>query len=260
MNRPIQPLLNRIAWWSLGPLLVLGIWALLSGTGVLEARTIASPARTWRAFTVLVADGSFARNVGISLARAIVGLAYGTVVGVVLALLAGAGRIGRSLVDGPMQILRALPILALQPLAILWFGIGESFKIFLIALAVSLPIYLNTLAALEGVENRYLELARSLKLSRGTLIRRVLLPGALPGFLTGLRYASAVALLVLVVGEQVNATGGIGFLMNRAIMSARTDIILVGLVTYGVLGLLSDGLLRALERRLLAWRPPASRP
>jgi sulfonate transport system permease protein len=249
---------TKTARWALGPALILAAWQLAASAGWLDPDTIASPAATWQSWLDMLRDGSFADALAASLTRVAIGLMIGVIAGLTLAIVAASSWLGQSLVDGPMQILRALPILALQPLALLWFGIGEGFKIFLIAFAASIPIYLNTLAAIHGVERRFMELAEVLELSRLRVLGRIILPGALPGFLTGLRYATAVALLVLVVGEQVNATSGLGYLMNRAILSARTDVILVGLVTYGVLGLLSDVMLRALEGALLQWRKPVT--
>ena len=158
-----------------------------------------------------------------------------------------------------MQIKRAIPNLALIPLAIIWLGIGEGMKVTIIALGVMVPIYINTHAALRGIDNRYVELAETVGLSRGAFIRRVVLPGALPGFFVGLRLAVTFAWTALVVVEQVNATEGIGFLMTQARTYGQTDIVLVGLVVYGILGLTSDTAVRAIERRALSWRQSLAR-
>jgi sulfonate transport system permease protein len=153
-----------------------------------------------------------------------------------------------------MQIFRALPILALIPLAIVWWGIGETPKVALIALGVVFPVYINTFAAIRSVDARLIESARSLGLGRLGLVRHVILPGALPGFFVGLRFALAVSWLVLVVSEQINANSGLGYLMMNAQQFLRTDIIVVGLLIYGTLGLLSDLFVRFLERTMLQWR------
>ena len=164
-------------------------------------------------------------------------------------------RAGEDAVDAPLQMVRTLPHLALVPLFILWFGIGETPKIALVALGSLFPIYLNLVAAIRGVDPKLIEAGRTLGLSRVEMIRHVILPGALPGFLVGLRYAVGVAWLSLVVGEQINADSGIGYMMMDARDFLRTDIILVGLVTYALLGLLGDQGVRLIERRALAWRP-----
>jgi sulfonate transport system permease protein len=238
----------------LGPVWVLGLWVALSATGMLNSRTLASPATVWAAGWHLVVDGELQHNLWVSLHRVAFGLVIGLIVGVVLAVTAGLFRLGEDLIDGPMQIFRGLPILALIPLAIVWWGIGERPKVALIALGVVFPIYINTFAAIRSVDARLVESARTLGLGRLGLIRHVILPGALPGFFVGLRFALAVAWLVLVVSEQINANSGLGYLMMNAQQFLRTDIIVVGLLLYGTLGLLSDLLVRALERTTLQWR------
>ncbi|GAA3751211.1 hypothetical protein GCM10023082_53950 [Streptomyces tremellae] len=163
-------------------------------------------------------------------------------------------RIGEYLVDGPLQIKRAIPSLALLPLLILWLGIGEAMKVTVIALGVAVSMYVNAHAALTSIDGRYLELARVLRLSRGRYLRAVVLPGALPGFFTGLRLGVTSSWLGLVVVEQINATSGIGYMMFQAQQYAQSDVIIVGLVVYGVLGYASDAAVRAAERRALSWR------
>ena len=191
----------------------------------------------------------------ISLVRAVSGLAIAIVVGTTLALLAGLSRLGEDAIDGPMQMLRTMPALALVPLFILWFGIGETPKIVLVALGAVFPIYLNLFKGIRTVDPKLLEMARTLGLSRTQTIRHVVLPGALPDFLVGLRFSVGISWLMLVVAEQVNANSGIGHMMMDAQDFLRTDIILVGLVIYAGLGLISDQIVRTLERVMLVWRP-----
>ena len=237
-----------------GPLLLLVAWTLGSATGLIEPQTLSAP---WTVVTTsgeLVADGRLQSNLLTSVQRAMIALVLGVVVGVVLALIAGLTRAGEAVIDGPVQIKRAVPTLALIPLAIIWFGIGEEMKIIVIALSVLVPIYINTHAALRGVDARYVELAESVRLSRAAFVRRVALPGALPGFFVGLRLAVTVSWTALVVVEQVNATSGIGYLMTQARTYGQTEIIVVGLVIYAVFGFVSDLAVRAIERRTLSWR------
>jgi len=237
-----------------GPLLLLVAWTLGSATGLIEPQTLSAP---WTVVTTsgeLVADGRLQSNLLTSVQRAMIALVLGVVVGVVLALIAGLTRAGEAIIDGPVQIKRAVPTLALIPLAIIWFGIGEEMKIIVIALSVLVPIYINTHAALRGVDARYVELAESVRLSRAAFVRRVALPGALPGFFVGLRLAVTVSWTALVVVEQVNATSGIGYLMTQARTYGQTEIIVVGLVIYAVFGFVSDLAVRAIERRTLSWR------
>ncbi|HET6737506.1 MAG TPA: ABC transporter permease, partial [Kribbella sp.] len=238
----------------LGPVVLLAIWSVGSATGWLDPRVLSAP---WTVVTTagdLIADGRLQSNLWTSTERAFIGLGLGIVLGVALALLSGLSRVGEALLDGPIQIKRAIPSLALLPLLILWLGIGESMKIVTILLGVFVPIYIHTHNGLRTIDSRYVELAQTVGLSQWDFIRRVVLPGALPGFLLGLRFAVTGAWLSLVVVEQINSTSGIGYMMELARTYGQTDIIIVGLVLYGVLGLLSDGAVRLIQRRALSWR------
>jgi sulfonate transport system permease protein len=182
------------------------------------------------------------------------GLAIGVAAGLICALIAGLTALGEALVDGLVQTKRAIPTLALIPLGIVWLGIGDAMKVALIATSVFIPIYINTHAGLRGIDFRYVELAQSLGLRHWEFLRRVVLPGALPGFLIGLRLAVTMCWTSLVVLEQINATNGIGYLMNRARDYGQTDVMVVGLAVYAALGLISDSAVRLLERRALSYR------
>nr|WP_236071930.1 ABC transporter permease subunit [Streptomyces polyasparticus] len=238
-----------------GPLLLLAVWQLLSATGTLPPEILASPGTIAGVARDLLADGSLTGAMGVSVQRVAVGLLFGAVIGITLALLSGLFRIGEDLVDAGMQMLRTVPFVGLIPLFIIWFGIGEAPKIAIITLGVVFPLYLNAYAGIRGVDSQLIEAGQSLGLSRRGLVRHVVLPGALPGALTGLRYSLGVAWLALVFAEQVNADAGIGFLMMQARDFLRTDVIVVCLVVYAFLGLLADLAVRLLERLLLHWRP-----
>lgn len=249
----------RSGRWT-SPLLLLVVWELGARTGLIPQRILAAPSTVASTFAELVSSGELAGNLAVSLARALAGLSIGLVVGVILALAAGLSRAAETAIDPLMQLKRTLPVLALTPLFIVWFGIGETPKIALIAVATVFPIYMNLFSAIRAVDARLIEAGRSFGLSQAELIRHVILPGALPGFLVGLRYALGVALLVLVVAEQINASAGLGHLINNARDFMRTDIIVVCLVIYASLGLAGDQLVRALEARALAWRPTFLKP
>jgi sulfonate transport system permease protein len=222
---------------------------------VLPSDVLASPGRIARVAGDMVADGSLPAAMATSLQRVAAGLALGLVVGTGLALVSGLFRIGEDLVDAPVQMLRTVPFVGLIPLFIIWFGIGEAPKVAIITLGVTFPLYLNVYAGIRGVDAQLIEAGESLGLSRRGLVRHVVLPGALPGAMTGLRYSLGIAWLALVFAEQVNADSGIGFLMVQARDFLRTDVIVVCLVVYAFLGLLADFIVRSLERLLLQWRP-----
>ncbi|MFF2847958.1 ABC transporter permease [Streptomyces sp. NPDC058001] len=249
---------TRVPRWlrrTSGPVVLLALWQLLSVTDVLTSDVLASPGTIARVAGDLISDGSLPHAMAVSLQRVAVGLVLGTAVGTALALVSGLFRIGEDLVDASVQMLRTVPFVGLIPLFIIWFGIGEAPKIAIITLGVSFPLYLNVYAGIRGVDAQLIEAGESLGLSRWGLVRHVVLPGALPGAMTGLRYSLGIAWLALVFAEQINADAGIGFLMVQARDFLRTDVIVVCLIVYAFLGLLADFVVRTLERLLLQWRP-----
>jgi sulfonate transport system permease protein len=253
-GRRLGPGQQRRLAWLLGPSALLVLWTAASASGLLDPRILSEPWTVVATAGELIADGRLQENLAISAQRAGLGLFFGTLVGAVLALVSGLSRVGESLIDGPVQIKRAIPGLALIPLLILWFGIDETMKVLTITLGVFVPVYLQTHAGLRGIDLRYVELAQTVGLSRAGFIRKVVLPGALPGFFLGLRFAVTGAWVSLVVVEQINATSGIGYMMELARTYGQTNIIVLGLAVYGILGLLSDGIVRIIERKALSWQ------
>lgn len=239
---------------ALGPLGVLFAWQVASSRGWISPRVLAAPSTVVAAAWQLLATGELQNHLLVSLGRVARGLGIGVTVGLVLAIPAGLFRLCEDLLDPPLQMLRTLPVLALVPLFILWFGIGETPKVALVALGTLFPVYLNTYAGIRSIDNKLVEAASTVGLGRLSLIANVILPGALPQALVGLRYSLGIAWLILVVSEQINATAGIGYMMTNAREFLRTDIIVVGLVVYSLLGLFTDALVRAVERRVLSWR------
>jgi sulfonate transport system permease protein len=237
-----------------GPLLFLALWAAASAAGQLDPAAIPAPWTVLETGGHLWTDGTLPTDVLTSLQRAGSGFAIGLAAGIALALAAGLSRTGEALIDGTVQLNRAIPTLGLIPLFILWLGIGEIFKIAIITIVVYIPIYLNTHAALSGIDHRYVELAEVQGLSRLAFVRQIVIPGALPGFFVGLRLGVTGSWLGLVVLEQINATSGLGYMMFQAQNYGQTDVILVGLVIYGLFGLASDSAVRLVERRVLSWR------
>ncbi|MBB5959389.1 sulfonate transport system permease protein [Saccharothrix tamanrassetensis] len=239
---------------ALGPLLVIAVWSTASATGWLDPRILSAPWTVVATGVELVDNGKLPDSVLTSLRRAGLGFLFGGVIGTALAIAAGLSRVGESLIDGTVQVKRAIPSLGLIPLLILWLGIGEGFKVVVIAIGVAVTIYIQTHASLTGIDNRYVELAEVVGLNRWQFVRKVVFPGALPGFFVGLRLGVTGSWLFLIVLEQINATSGIGYLMFQAQNYGQSDVIVVGLVVYGLFGFVSDALLRLAERRVLAWR------
>jgi len=240
--------------WVIGPALLLFYWSVLSALGYLDNGMLPAPWTVVSTAIELIREGRLQQNLAVSAGRAAAGLAFGVAAGVIFALIAGLSRLGGYVVDGLVQLKRGIPILAVIPFMVLWFGIGEGMKVATIAVTVFFPIYLHTHSALRAIELKQVELAETLRLSPGQFVRHVVLPATLPGFLTGLRFGVTSAWLALVVVEQLNATSGIGYMVTLARDYAQSDVMLVGLVVYALLGLSSDAAVRLLEKRTLTWR------
>jgi len=238
-----------------GPVALVLLWHVLSVTGVLPGEVLAGPSTVLSSAAALIETGELQEAMWVSLSRALTGLAIGGTIGVTLAVISGLFRLGEDMVDATMQMMRTVPNVALIPLLIIWFGIGEAPKIALIALATAFPLYLNVYAGIRNVDQSLIEVGRTLGLSRLAMIVNVVLPGALPSALVGLRYSLGIAWLALVFGEQINATAGIGYLMANAREFFQTDVIVVCLVVYALLGLAVDFTVRTLEKVFLSWRP-----
>lgn len=231
------------------------VWEAASSAGIVPARILAAPTAVAGTFWSMLASGELESNLLVSLGRVVTGLSIAIVLGTTLALTAGLSRIGEMAIDAPMQMLRTMPFLALVPLFILWFGIGETPKIALVTMGATFPIYLTLFSGIRSVDKKLVETGDCFGMNRLALIRHVILPGALPSFLVGLRYALGVAWLSLVVAEQVNASSGIGYLIMNARDYMRTDVIVVCLLVYSLLGLGTDFIVRLIEQYALSWRP-----
>ncbi|WP_341927352.1 ABC transporter permease [Nocardioides psychrotolerans] len=238
----------------ISPVALVGLWQLASVSGVLEERKLAAPSQIFATAVELIADGTLGPATLVSLQRVGFGFAIGAGVGLVLAVIAGLNRVGNDSVDPIMQMLRTLPHFGLIPLFIIWMGVGEAPKVALIAMGVAFPLYLNTLAGIGGIDTKMLDAARSMNLTWGQRLRHVVIPGALPQTLTGLRQSLGIAWLSLIVAETISASSGLGYTINLAREFQRTDIVVVGLAVYSILGLVTDAIVRNLERRALAWR------
>ncbi|WP_272976837.1 ABC transporter permease subunit [Deinococcus geothermalis] len=236
------------------PLLMVLVWQLAASTGWLNPRVLPAPSAVVAAAWELARTGELGRHFLISLQRAGLGILIGGGLGFLFGILTGTFRVANLLLDTTFQMLRTIPNLALIPLVILWFGIGESGKVFLIALATFFPVYLNTLHGVRGIDPRLTEMARVYGLSALDTFRRVTLPGALPGVLVGVRYALGISWLALVVSESFGASSGIGFLAMDAREFFRTNVIVLAIVIYALIGKVADLLVRTLERRLLPWK------
>lgn len=236
------------------PVSLLVIWQVLASYGIINRRFSSSPVDIIAALWKLAVNGQLFDSLWISLVRAFLGLALGGSLGLLAGLVAGLSRLGEDALDSTIQAIRTLPFLGLVPLFILWFGLGETPRILLVALGTFFPIYLNVFKGIRGVEERLIELGRSYGLNRWELIRDIILPAALPNALVGLRYSLGIAWLVLVIAEQINATSGLGWLIIKASELAQTSVIMMVLAVYALIGILADAIVRLIETRALRWQ------
>lgn len=246
------PALTAALPW-LVPAGLLVLWQASASLGWLPPTVLPAPSSVVEAAVRLTANGQLPENLAVSFLRALAGLAIGGSIGFALGLLNGLSRLGERLLDPTLQMVRNIPHLALIPLVIIWFGIEESARLFLVALGVFFPIYLNTLYGIRGVDPQLLEMGRVYGMTPRTLFRRVILPGALPSILVGLRYALGIMWLTLIVAETIAARSGIGYMAMAAREFMQTDVVVLSILIYALLGKLADSATRLLERRFLAW-------
>lgn len=237
------------------PVLVLLGWQWASSTGLVSASILPPPSKVLDTARTLWSEGELQTHLMVSVRRIVIGFTIGAAIGLVLGFAVGLSRIAEGLVDRTLQMLRALPHLALVPLLIAAFGIGELPKVMLVILGVIFPVYLNTVAGIRTVDPKLVQLGRSYGLGRGELIRQVIVPGAMPMILTGIRYALGVAWLTLVIAETIATSEGIGFLAQNGRDLLRNDRIVLAIVLYALAGLLADQLIRLAEARVLRWNP-----
>ena len=263
-RRVRSPRIRGVGLRVISPVAAVGIWQLLSSTGVLPPSKLVSPASiAHTAYTLVVTNspsyGTLQGSLLVSLERWAIGFSLGTVIAVALAVLTGLSRVAEVTLDPIVQALRSIPLLGVLPLFIVWFGIGELPKDLIVLLAALFPMYVNTFTGIRGVDPKLGELAQVLGLRRRELITQIVLPGALPQALSGMRLGVVTSLLALVVGEQINANAGLGFMISQAEQFLQNSVIMVALLVYAILGLLADALVRLLGRRALRWRPEFTR-
>jgi sulfonate transport system permease protein len=242
------------AGWAL-PIVLLAAWQGASWLGWVGDSFLPSPLAVAKAGWRLALSGELLENIGVSFLRALAGLVVGGGIGFALGLANGLSKLSFGLTDTTLQMLRNVPHLALIPLVIVWFGIEEEAKLFLVALGVFFPVYVNTLHGVRNVDPQLIEMAASYGFDRRRLFNRVILPGALPSIFVGLRFALGVMWLTLIVAETIAAQSGIGYMAMQAREFMQVDVVVLAILIYAALGKLADSTARWLERRCLAWHP-----
>lgn len=252
--KPKAPISYTLISWVV-PLLLLVLWESLVRLGVIPPRILPAPSTVINTAWDFTTTGELPRHLLVSLRRAWTGYLIGGTVALTLGFATGLFPLAAALIDRPLQMVRTIPFLALVPMVIVWFGVGETAKIFLIALGCTFSIYINTVSGIRQVDPRLLELGRIYGASQRELIQKIILPGALPSILIGLRYAMGTSWLALIVAETLAAQAGLGFMAMDAREFLRTDVIVLTIIIYSLIGVLVDLLFRWLDRRLLAWHP-----
>ncbi len=250
----LRDLGQRALPW-LVPVGLMTIWQVAASLGWLSTRVLPAPSEVIKAAWALTVSGELWTHVKVSAWRALAGLSIGGGLGLALGLLTGSVKFFETLLDSTIQMVRNIPALALIPLVILWFGIDESAKLFLIAVSVFFPLYINTFHGIRNVDPGLIEMGRTYGLSRWQLYREVILPGAMSSILVGLRFALGLMWVILIVAETISAQAGIGYLTMNAREFLQTDVVLVGILLYALLGKLADVFARGLERYWLRWHP-----
>ena len=242
------------------PVTIVAAWQIASSLGLIGNRLMPAPIDVLRAFWDKAGNGELALNIAVSGQRALAGLLVGGSIGFVLGLANGVSRLSHALTDTTLQMVRTIPNLALIPLVILWFGIGEEAKLFLTALGVFFPIYLNTLHGVRNVDPQLIEMGRVYGMNGWTLFRKVIFPGALPSIFVGLRFSLGIMWLTLIVAEGMAASAGIGHMANQAREFMMTDVVVLALLIYALLGKLADWIAKTLESLTLQWHPAFQKP
>lgn len=236
------------------PALLLLVWEAAVRLGAVSAHLTPPPTEIARSFAALLADGALLAHVAVSSLRVLAGFAIGASLAVVAGAAVGLSRRAEALLDPTFQALRAIPSLAWVPLLLLWLGIDEAPKIVLIAIGAFFPVYMGVVSGFRDVDRKLVEVAQMYGLSRLALVRRVLLPAALPAILTGLRNGLSLAWMFMVVAELIAASSGLGYLLTDGRETSRADIVVAAIVLLAILGKITDTGMQQLERRLLAWR------
>jgi ABC-type nitrate/sulfonate/bicarbonate transport system permease component len=245
---------SRVVRLLILPVTALVLWQLAGQLQLVNTVLLPPPSKVAAAALKTLRSGELLNHLRVSLERILYALGIALVAGVPLGIFMGLYRPFEEVVDGFLNLLRPVPPLAWIPLAILWFGVGEGAVVFITLLAAFFAVLLNTFAGVRSVDKSLLRAALSLGAPRHVLILRVVLPATLPSIFTGTRIALGVSWGSIVAGELVAATSGLGFMITFYREVLRTDLILVGMVSIAVTGLLMDRALGWLERRVLPWR------
>jgi ABC-type nitrate/sulfonate/bicarbonate transport system permease component len=245
--------MRRFGLRLISPLVLLILWESASRVGLVNPQILPPFSKAIEDLVSLIQSGELFVALGASLFRVVSGFLIAVVVGVILGALMGRYRLADDLIDPLVELLRPISPLALFPLAILWFGLGDASKIFVIALAAAFPVILNTYAGVRSIEQNFFRVSESLGASRLEIFTGIVLRGSLPHIFTGVRLAWGISLIVIIAAEMVGATVGIGYMVLEAQQTFRTERVFAGIIVIGVVGFLTDVGFRHLRRLVIPW-------
>ncbi|UKS29244.1 ABC transporter permease [Paenibacillus sp. HWE-109] len=250
----VKQRIYRTLLGALVPIIVLIAWQVLGQFGIISSLLFPTPIRIINAGIRLIQTGELYDNIKISVLRALSGFVLGGSLGLAFGIFVGLFRKTERALDPTVQMIRMVPHLAIAPLFILWFGIGETAKVLLIAKGAFFPLYINAFLGIRGVDNKLFDVTRVLGFSKWKQIIRLTIPGALPHILLGVRISLGVSWLGLVVAELMGSTSGIGYMMSDARQFSKTPVVFVGILIFAVFGIVADSAVRLLERKWLSWQ------
>jgi len=243
-------LLNTIAV----PVLLLALWQILSGSGLLLDVILPSPVKVIKGLIEIIRDGTLGVDLAVSGKRVLIGYLWGAGIALILGVLSGLNKIVERIVSPIINVIRQIPLYAWMPLIILWFGIGEVSKEIIIARGVLIPIYLNTVQGIKGVQAEYFELAQVLELKRAVFLRKIVLPSAISSIFTGLRLGAGNAWMAVVAAEMLGGLTGLGYALMKSREFLWSDKLIALMVVIGVIGVIIDVILRKIEESTLKWK------
>lgn len=236
------------------PVLLLIIWQVLAGAGLLMEVILPSPVKIVKAFFQIIEDGTLAIDLAVSLRRVLIGYLLGAGTALILGIGSGLFKVIERIFSPLVDIIRQIPLYAWIPLIILWFGIGETSKHIIIAKAVFVPIYLNTVRGIHDVPNEYVELSKVLELTKKDFIFKIVLPSATPSIFTGLRLAAGNSWMAVVAAEMLGGLTGLGYGLLQAKEFLMSDKLIALMFVIAGIGMILDFFLRLLEKTALRWR------
>lgn len=253
MNKKLNIWQGKFISWII-PFVVFIIWFGWGLTSGADKGLLPTPLQVWLSFVRLIENGTLAQNLAISTVRAFKGLAWGGIIGFILGVVNGISRKADKILNTPIQMIRNVPYLAMMPLILVWFGIGEATKTILIAIGTFFPIYLDTYHGIRYIDPNLIEMANVYGIKNKDLYVHVIFPGALPSIMIGIKQSLGRMWVILIVAEEIASKSGIGFMVTNAREYMLMDVIVLGLILYAILGSLSDIVTTKIERKLLKWR------